>query len=447
MERTVEKKLPAFVSAYLKKYCLDGWQLEVGKPRNFDNIVVIPAIQEYQNILRLLDSLADNNSEYFDDTLFLFVINNSKAVNDEIKSDNLQTINFLRKIIAKETSNDKLIGKVIEKRLNIGFVDASTEGKELPEKDAGVGLARKIGMDIALNYFDYSSPSKKIIICLDADCIVESDYLTAIANTFKRENMRAAYVKYAHLIPDDENEKLAIICYEIFLRYFLLGLQYANSPFAFPSIGSTIVCDAESYCKVGGMNKRKAAEDFYFLEKLAKITKIFKISGTTVHPSSRGSWRVPFGTGQRVNRYLSKTHEEYLLYDPKSFSILKDWLEIFNSPINTDEKYFLNEAGKIHPQLKIFLEMNSFEESWNKVMKNAKSEGQIQRQKLMWFDGFRTLKLVHYLRDTAFPQINMFDALDEIFRLIKYDKPIKRNESMPPFDVQIQYLNILRDVT
>ena len=98
----------------------------------------------------------------------------------------------------------------------------------------------------------------------------------------------------------------------------MLGLIYAKSPYAYHSIGSTMVCDADSYIKVQGMNKRKAAEVFYFLEKLSKITTIRKIGGTTVLPSSRGSWRVPFGTGQRVNRFLDNVQDEYILYSPKS---------------------------------------------------------------------------------------------------------------------------------
>ena len=47
----------------------------------------------------------------------------------------------------------------------------------MPHKIGGVGLARKIGMDEALKIFNYNSTSKKILICLDADCTVASNYL------------------------------------------------------------------------------------------------------------------------------------------------------------------------------------------------------------------------------------------------------------------------------
>ncbi|MCK7516438.1 MAG: hypothetical protein MZV64_01280 [Ignavibacteriales bacterium] len=46
----------------------------------------------------------------------------------------------------------------------------------MDDKNGGVGLARKIGMDLALSKFDYLSINKNIILCTDADCIVDSDY-------------------------------------------------------------------------------------------------------------------------------------------------------------------------------------------------------------------------------------------------------------------------------
>ena len=47
-------------------------------------------------------------------------------------------------------------------------------------------------------------------------------------------------------------------------RYYVLGLKLANSPFAFPTIGSTMICDYESYIRIGGMNKKRAAGRFLF---------------------------------------------------------------------------------------------------------------------------------------------------------------------------------------
>ena len=194
----------------------------------------------------------------------------------------------------KSSREDELINKIYKSGLKIGLIDASSAGKELPQKDAGVGLARKIGMDLALLILDYNSPRKKILICLDADCTVDKIILTEIVNNFNARNLSAAVVNYSHRIENCNEELKAIICYEIFLRYYELGLKYAKSPYAFPTIGSTIACDYESYIKSEGMNKRKAAEDFYFLEKLAKNYPVerLKLQPFILLPGGPGGFRL-----------------------------------------------------------------------------------------------------------------------------------------------------------
>ncbi|MEJ5351518.1 MAG: hypothetical protein WHS65_08005 [Melioribacteraceae bacterium] len=445
MKKPLEKNLPPFVLSYLKKYSSYKWSIEAEEFNNINNIVVIPIIQEYENISNLLKSIAENETNYFDETLLLFVINNPPNCSKEIKEDNRKTIEYLKDLIKKKSRYD-FAKKIYEKGIKIGIIDASSSGKELPDKEAGVGLARKIGMDLALKVFDYNNNRKKILICLDADCIVEKNYLQEIIYNFNKKNYNAACVYYEHILPEKEDEKLAIICYELFLRYYVTGLKYAGSHYAYQTIGSTIVCDAESYCKAGGMNKRKAGEDFYFLEKLAKITTIHQINTTTVYPSSRVSLRVPFGTGKRISKFLQNPVNEYYLYHPKSFDILKNWLEIFHSGIITDENYYLNEAEKIHIRLKEFLEINSFKSAMKNIFENSKSNEQIQKQKLYWFDAFKTLKLIHYLRDTDFSMINMFDAIDELIKMFSQKINIKRNENIPSLEVQLEYLNYMREL-
>ncbi len=446
--------IPIEVKKYLGKYSLSSWKIEASSLENLTSVVVVPAICELENIKKLLVSLSNNDNRYFSSTLILFVINNSANSTFDVKEDNQKSLKVLREIMGKVNhSNDKFLERIIASNLRVGLVDASSPGKELPDKDAGVGLARKIGMDLALSVFDYQSKNKKILICLDADCTVENNYLTEIINNFNSKNISAAVVNYSHPIIEDNENSEAIISYEIFLRFYDLGLIFANSPFAFPTIGSTMICDYESYIKVEGMNKRKAAEDFYFLEKLAKNYSIEKIKNTIVYPSSRSSWRVPFGTGQRVNRFLSQKQNEYLLYDPKSFSILKEWLEVFTSDKISSEGLLLESSKEIDLQLYEFLIQQHFHEDWKKILANSKTLEQLNRQKRNWFDGFKTLKLIHYLRDTKYPMINMFDAIDKLFGMMRNPSTEfatklsdeRKGLSIPPIEIQMEYLTLLRN--
>jgi hypothetical protein len=436
-------ELPAIVTSYLKKYGTDKWQIELAANKKFNNIFVIPAIQEYENIRQLLISLCENNRKYFNESLIVFVINNMESSETDVITDNQNSLKFLRSVIDND-NNDELVEKVNAAGLNIGLVDAATGDLKLPEKDGGVGLARKIGMDLALSIFDYSNGDKKIMGCLDADCIVDKNYISSIVESFNKENLSAALVQFEHLLPEGTKDKLAIICYEIFLRYYVLGLSYAGSSFAFQTIGSTMICDYESYIKVGGMNKKKAAEDFYFVEKLAKIVCISKIESVKVYPSSRGSWRVPFGTGQRVNRYLAGGQKEYYLYSPISFELLKRWNNIFFSGEILSSEEYLNKAKIIDINLYDFLVLNSFNENWDKILNASKTKVQIQKQKITWFDGFRMLKLIHYFRDNGYPLINMFDAVKELLSHYDVQLPQVDENQTPSIEIQLEYLHQLR---
>jgi hypothetical protein len=445
--------LPEIVETYLSKYALRGWEIESSELKSISTVIVIPAIREYENIRGLLHSFAENDPRYFDSTLIIFVINNSSLSSDQIKEDNRKSIRLLNSIIDYHSAtDDELVNKISMLGLKIGLVDASSAGKELPQKDSGVGLARKIGMDLALLVFNYESPGKRILVCLDADCTIDKNYITEIVENFNSRNLSSAVVNYSHKIEGGNEESRAIICYELFLRYYELGLQFAGSPFAFPTIGSTIACDFESYIKSEGMNKRKAAEDFYFLEKLAKNYPIEKIKTTTVYPSARRSWRVPFGTGQRINRFLAGVQNEYLLYDLKCFRILKEWLKIFNADAHNSAMELLESAKEIDEGLFAFLTDQKFETDWQRILKNSKTVEQIRRQKIMWFDGFRTLKLIHYLRDYGYPLINMFDAIDSLMAELNLPLPEENilpgqrtNEIIPGIETQKKYLETLRN--
>lgn len=207
-----------------------------------------------------------------------------------------------------------------------------------------------------------------------------------------------------------------------------------------------MLCTPEAYVKVGGMNKRKAAEDFYLAEKLAKIYPIGKIKSTFVHPSKRSSWRVPFGTGRSVDRYLSNSRDEYLLYDPKNFVILKTWLEIFNDTSISNQFDLIRISKNIHPALSDFLTQHDFENFINKVLLKNNNPIEMEKQKHFWFDAFRTLKLIHYFRDTTYPNINMFDAIDGLLQLLNIENKIKRNSAKPDLEIQKEYLLLLRKI-
>lgn len=407
--------IPRHIRDYEDKFALLDRPLVASELGGIEQIVVIPALAEKSSLPATLASLARNPDRELERSLVLCVINN-RGLNisppTEIK-DNQETIHYLHSLIKDLPGHAP-----VPTNLRLAYIDASSPGREMPDKYGGVGTARKIGLDAALRLFDYTRSGARLLISLDADTLVEDNYLEAIRSFFQSGEKSAAVVKYAHQIPVAARERLAIGNYEIFLSYYVLGLRYAGSPYAFPSIGSTMVCTAEAYVAVGGMNRRDAAEDFYFLNKLAKFQAVGSIRTTTVYPSARPSRRVPFGTGRRIIRFLEEDKEEWLLYDPRIFIILKRWLQAMEAAPDREAAEIMSQAGQIDARLLSFLELYKFPAAWPRIRKNVKRREGLQRHFHCWFDGFKTLKLVHYLTDQGLPQINMFTALEELLRLM-----------------------------
>lgn len=410
--------------AYLEKRAdLDSRPLVSGPYDGIDQVVVIPVLAERECLFDTLASLAENPDTELQRTLVLCVVNNrtETVAGPADIEDNRHTLAMLDALVHDGTLPAPC--RISHGDLRLAYVDASSPGRELPEK-GGVGLARKIGLDWGVAVLEQAASSPKRLISLDADTRVEPNYLSAIRRFFaSTPAAAAAVVSYAHPLDGPPEQVAAIICYELFLRYHVLGLTHARSPYAFPSIGSTMVCTADAYAAVSGMNQRQAGEDFYFLQQLAKTVGVAQIFTTTVHPSSRPSNRVPFGTGRRVLRFLADTDDEYLVYNPSSYQILKAWLALVASQPESGAHELIAQAEAISTQLRLFLEANRFPRTWQRLCENARDAVRLVAQFHRWFDGFRTVKLIHHLRDNGFPQRDLFESIHHLLRAMDVTPP------------------------
>jgi hypothetical protein len=447
---------PSLLDQYLQHYSAsDRWKL-IGVPfGNVSQVVVIPAYAEKDMLFQTLVSLARNYPESLKYSFVVCVINNKVDAPDEVKINNRQTIEYLSALVEQRGSRSfagsaalkESLQVISDSGLQLGYIDASTAGYEIPANDGGVGMARKIGMDMALRLLHESNSEQKLILSLDADTLVRNNYLPAVKNYFSRKT-RTAIVAYEHSEPPADKERAAIYCYEIFLRYWVLGLRYAKSPYAFHSIGSTIICSADAYLNVRGMNRREAAEDFYFLNKLAKNGGIRYIRETCVYPSARISTRVPFGTGKRMQRFLTGVQDEYVLDDPRIFEILGQWLSLMKPPFLSDEQEILKRAGLIDPLLSSFLIDCKFTQSWSRIRRNFKDEDNLSNHFHSWFDGFKTLKLINYLARKSYAPVNMFTALDSLLRMNRNIVPdLLACGRHPELGLQKKIIQYLRKIT
>lgn len=282
------------------------------------------------------------------------------------------------------------------------------EALEQPKKHAGVGLARKLGMDEALRRFA-AIQTDGVIACLDADCRVSPNYLTVLTSDFERGGASLGTVYFEHRFEQEKDESLktGIVFYELFLRYHVEGLRQAGFPQAIHTVGSCMLVRASAYARHGGMNKRKAGEDFYFLHKIAPHEGHTDVTGTTVFPSCRTSDRVPFGTGRAQQNWLQGKREDYLTYDPLVYSELEKLLATVPAFYRNEAKSYLESLTTPSRQ---FLEAHDYPDKIERIKKNCSSHAQFQKQFFIWFDGFLCMKFVHFLRDHFYPNISISKA-------------------------------------
>jgi hypothetical protein len=163
------------------------------------------------------------------------------------------------------------------------------------------------------------------------------------------------------------------------------------------------------------MNCRKAAEDFYFLQKLAKIDGVGSLTGTTVFPESRVSSRVPFGTGRSMARMLDGDTRAVLFYPAAAFRMLAEWLRTADQQLSGDAGQLLMNAEKISPVLSDYLEKSDWLTVWPRLQSTHQDPGRRKRAFHSWFDGFRTMRLVHLFCDAGFGRGEPEDVLPAYF--------------------------------
>ncbi|MCP4044824.1 MAG: hypothetical protein GY732_02400, partial [Gammaproteobacteria bacterium] len=280
---------------------LGGLPDSLAGPGQWQNVMVIPACNESAEFLRPPPP-CDGRS------LMILVINETVSAAHEVSLNNqaLAEAVFARFELQWQSGLQfpgfvmSLLRDPLFPR-DILLVDRFSEDHKLPPK-CGVGHARKIGADLAASLIFNGRIRSPWIRCTDADVQLPETYFTCIDQAQNTGAKNAALLYPFHHNDDEGDTKngdviLATQLYELSLRYYVAGMRFAGSPYAFHTIGSTMAVNADHYARVRGFPKRAAGEDFYLLNKLAKVGSVLQLaSGPDCKPiviESRRSDRVP----------------------------------------------------------------------------------------------------------------------------------------------------------
>ncbi|WP_430813240.1 glycosyltransferase [Carboxylicivirga sp. RSCT41] len=307
----------------------------------------------------------------------------------------------------------------------------------VPKKHAGVGHARKTGMDYAAFAFAQAGRPAGIIASLDADCVVESNYFSALTSCFDDKAVAACNIYFEHPLEGDLSDDIynAIAEYELHLRYYVQALKFAGFPYAFHTVGSCFAVTAEAYVKAGGMPRKQAGEDFYFLQKVIPTGSFVELDSTKVSPSSRPSDRVPFGTGPSINTLL-KDGGEYMTYNLQAFVDLKALFEIKDQLYTLADDDKEDFTHKLSGRLRSYLVNSDFFTALKPIKENCSSPEVFKRRFFEVFNAFRVVKYLNYVHAHFLEKTPVFDASVNLYEL-------KYGEQVDVFDTG-ELLNIFR---
>jgi hypothetical protein len=283
-----------------------------------------------------------------------------------------------------------------DQAFDVWVVDRASPEHRLPAKQ-GVGLARRIACDLALALRARGCIADRFCYFTDADVTLPHDYFERAAGA--RADVSAIVFPFWHVPSGEPELDRATALYEVSLRYYVLGLGHARSPYALHTLGSTLAVDFGAYAAVRGVPRRAAGEDFHLLAKLLKVAPVLRADGKSdpVRIVARQSSRVPFGTGAGVAKLTAGAPLE--LYHPQIFDILGELLDALDAfAADRDLRRLFARARRSSDVVEATLREWGAERTLGELARQAPSADQLERRVHEWLDALRTLKLVHALR-------------------------------------------------
>lgn len=369
--------------SFAQRYLQQQQHLSVLATINFDIAVVIPCYNEpflHQTIESVLKCSKPQTR-----VLVLVVVNSPEHALPEALQQNTLSLQWLR-----------MIANEFPKWMQLETIEVAN----IPRKLAGAGWARKLGMDAVLHGFDRQNKPSGIIISLDADCTVEPSYLIEIERFFAQNpSIETATIAFEHPIdelPAHSELTEAMTYYELYMRYYRQALHYTGFPHAFHSIGSCMSVLAQAYARQGGMNRKQAGEDFYFLHKMAQLGPIGEIKTTKVYPGIRVSDRVPYGTGPALAQWLQGNTKHRSTFPLSWFEPLKQWFSklecLFEMPHNLSGIELLDA----------FLRENQYDLKIVELQKHCSNFSVFRTRFFHVFNALSILKWLNYLNENGF---------------------------------------------
>ena len=385
------------VSKYLENYAvLPGGLPEV--QGNWEHVLVVPCFDESVDFLHRLIATQQHVS-----LLLVLVINRQESADAEC-NDNIRE--YLAQHLTQPLQTGYQLHRLSE---DLTALSIDLESLEGPTPSAqGVGRARRVGCDTALGLIQHGIIKSQWIYSGDAD----AEWPSGFFSSDWPAHYSAICLPFTHGSVGDPAVVAATVIYELKLHHYVLQLQRSGTPYAFHALGSSCALRSEAYAAVRGVPLRNAGEDFYLLNKLAKVGPIHSARGCGVTLQSRRSERAPFGTGPAVSELLVAEHptDVPIFYDARCFNVLSAVLRGFNkwileSELDPERDLRNRLDAPVANDLSELLTQWHYQSAIEHIQRAAATPEARQKHADTWLDGFKLLKIIHLLRDRHYPNL------------------------------------------
>jgi len=399
--------------SYLKKHAGFPPFITEKPEKSLSCCVVIPCYREPE-LFQTLDSLKEA-APPSSPTEIIIVVNSPEGATAEAEEINQQTINQFHSWKQNIPS-----GKLTFHLIHV---------PELRKKWAGAGWARKIGMDEAIHRFNLGETENGIIVSLDADCRVALNYFTAIEEAFQHcPKCQLNTIGFEHDLHQrglSSEIREGITHYELYMRYYRHAMQITGYPNAIYTVGSAFAVRAKAYVKQGGMNRKKAGEDFYFLHKMVQLGPYGEIEQPLVFPGVRISDRVPFGTGPKLTQFLSGEDSMETTYSFEAFTELQPFFNKVSEYYSYNQQKLTKTIDSLAPALQQFLHFTDSIDSILELQANCSGEATFVKRFFHRFNAFWILKYLNFVHEKTYQP----EPLLKVARQLLIEKGIQVHQS------------------
>lgn len=377
---------PSHLHAYLARYAeADALAAADRATSVYERALVIPCFDEP---IDFLETLLPADAQQL---LVVLVVNMPDNASQSAARRSMRLVEQLDSAArGKETQRDPA--------RNIGVLVIDRVSRPIPRRQ-GVGLARKIGSDCAAALWQTKRLRQPWVYSTDADVRLPNGYFDT-----PLPGRGAALFPFRHIGCTPELQRKADL-YELHLRYYKNRLAWAGSAYAFHTLGSTVAVHLEAYAMVRGYPRRNAGEDFYLLNKLAKVAPIHTLEAPTLELQARYSDRAPFGTGPALARMAEA--DAYTSYSPDSFRLLRQTLTALEGASQSADL-------KLDPKARQILDELGFAGFFRRAHAQYANPDNLRKAITDWFDGFRTLRFVHMCR-RHYPDTRLLATLAHLY--------------------------------